>query len=182
MNHSPQSIYADDDNPERSSWGHHLFELENMPCETPECTHSSSLLSVSTHWSQVLFVMPETVGETEEAFKNRRLPRVDFPLSFSITSTVNDNNSALKDAHPVDYRLVGRVKFQSVASHYVSELYIGDRLYEYDDMRTGEQLVDLGRAEDALKPDRTVRMIVYHRASSSHVSFVVAWKVNHQFY
>lgn len=170
---------------------HHGNDLRDSPstrCSAVKCTLSSDVCTIKTTWPRTLFVIPETRGDTKDAFKKRKPPPVQLPLEFTIRSysavhgSELDKKNEITTIHPSDapakmvqYRLIGRALYNAtkIKSHYTAEFVIGDSLYMYNDLENGGLFSNAGVASSLKKSGRHITLVAYHRVSDANVCYTV---------
>lgn len=159
-----------------------LFDLEDSACLHHDCNATSRVCAVQTAWPQVLHIVPETSGDTADAFERRLHPDchphpVHYPLRFSINT---QSQSASLDQEPVpgelkidtavEYKLIGRLLFDSERAHFTAELLIDDRMYRYDDRDREGVLSEVGPATMLEDLSPTVSLVLYHRCQEGNIT------------
>ncbi|KAG8939761.1 hypothetical protein FRC03_006071 [Tulasnella sp. 419] len=123
------------------------------PCTHPGCTLVASQSTVVTKWPSVLCYFPGlgiyTLHPTED----------------TITILEDIKGSSEKD---VSYQYIGRVI--SLANHFITEIIIDNKGYQYDGMLNNGTLVEIGSASKALHQNANVVYYMFTRTSESFIT------------
>lgn len=154
--------------------GSDLLGVPPVPCSIVGCSLPSHPYIIKTTWPCTLFIIPETRGDTKEAFKKRQPPLVQLPLEFTIRSHSTACQPGLDEKmteKTVQYRLIGRALYNATKtkSHYTGEFVIGNSLYIYNDLASGGVFSNAGPTEELKTSDRHVTLVAYHRVSEANV-------------
>lgn len=130
----------------------HLESREACSAEDPCSSNSLLMLSITTHWPQILSISALKRMHNDAEGDNKST--LIYPLSMDIVDI---------DGLPVTYELVGRQVFVN-NNHFVSQICLGNHTFAYDDMKGGN-LKDLGPASLVTESNPGNFCYVYHRMS-----------------
>ncbi|KAJ3552568.1 hypothetical protein NM688_g4086 [Phlebia brevispora] len=160
--------------------GNKLFDLPDRSCGHDSCDKVARVFTVQTAWPAILHIVPETCGETADAFEERT--RLDFsphptrlPLRFHIQTKSNHApdqlaEGELRSSPVVEYEMVGRLLFDADKLHFTAEVIIGDSTYEYNDMERNGVMMRTGPAVSIEELSHKVSLVVYRRVSEGKIT------------
>jgi len=118
----------------------------SITCHNKECQDLSKVISVTTHWPQILQITLRPEG-----------PDLQLEETLHIGSAV-------------EYKLVGCIFFNRGGSHFFSHLFVGGQLYRYDDLVKGGKLQELTGGVFDYDPTFEINALFYNRVSAEGVS------------
>ena len=120
----------------------------SITCHNEECQDLSKVISVTTHWPQILQITLRPEG-----------PDLQLEETLHIGDTV-------------EYKLVGCVFFNRGGSHFFSHLFVGGQLYQYDDLVRGGKLQEFnGGVFDYDPTFIEINALFYNRVSVEGVRY-----------
>lgn len=174
--------------------GTRLTELPPVTCNNKRCSEACSLLAIQTVWPEILFIIPETNGDTTDAFLQREPSPTILPTEFTITSQSERQRMFVKEVAAassdrkqaqthaakrpsgldislagVTYRLVGRQLFHREDAHFTTQLLLDNRTFTYDDKTNSGVLINTGDSSEITAASELVTFVVYHRVTDAKV-------------
>lgn len=144
-----------------------LADIPLDPCTIGGCINTTTtLVAIETLWPKVLHIVPETNGETSEAFAQRSNGPLSLPIQFEISS---HSTHTKKPPGHIRYRMVGRQLYHPHSKHFTAELLLQDTTYSYDDLRNHGRLQWAGDETVITTPNINTTFVVYNRISPEYV-------------